>query len=81
MNRSFLQMLSGALGLIAAFAAISIPLLSFSMSSGEAGPVHAGPLAATVLALTFAATAYGLLRFSLSHGPAHSLARQGSSLR
>lgn len=70
MNRGSLQMFSGAAGLIAIFAAISLPLLAWPAAT----PGHSLSLLASrttvtvaVLAIALAALALMLLRFSLSH--------------
>ncbi len=81
MNRNFLQMLSGALGLLATFGAVSIPLLLLSgVGDSNGSPVYHASAEVTVLA--GAATAllvyagYRLLRFSLSQEHQEYFSRQ-----
>ncbi len=74
MTRSFLRMLSGAAGLLAAFTAISLPLLVMSDSAAEAGwtgvslrSLTAGTFTLLGIRILLAIAAWLLLRFSLSH--------------
>jgi len=69
MSRGSLQMFSGAAGLIAAFAAISLPLLAFPEAA--AGSLHRmisrDVIAILALTVALATLACTLLRFSLLH--------------
>lgn len=64
MNRSFLRMLSGAAGLLAAFTAISLPLL---VSGSSSHSLAAGTLTLLGVRLALGTAACFLLWFSLSH--------------
>lgn len=82
MTRSFLRMLSGAAGLIAAFTAISLPLLMLSDAASEDGwtgvslrSLTAGTFALLGVRISLAVAACFLLRFSLSHGETERLLR------
>jgi hypothetical protein len=69
-SRASLQMVSGAAGLIAIFAAISLPLLALpGAAASRSLPLLASRTTITVMVLTIAlaAVASMLLRFSLSH--------------
>jgi hypothetical protein len=69
MTRSFLRMLSGAAGLLAAFTAIALPLLVISDSASEDGWTSLATGTVTLLGVrvSLAIAALLLLRFSLSH--------------
>jgi hypothetical protein len=70
MNRGSLQMFSGAAGLIAAFAAISLPMLAWPAATpGYSFSLLASHTMVTVVVLTIAlaTVALMLLRFSLSN--------------
>lgn len=70
MNRGSLQMFSGAAGLIAIFAAISLPLLAWPAAArNDSLTLLASHTTVTVVVLTIALAtlALMLLRFSLSH--------------
>ena len=82
MNRSFLRMLSGAAGLLAAFTAISLPLLVLSDSASETGwtgvslrSLTAGTFTLLGVRISLAIAAWLLLRFSLSHAETERLLR------
>ena len=86
MNRNLLQMLSGALGLIAAFGAVSIPLLLLSgVGDASGSPVYRASAQGTVAALAatvlLAYAGYRLLRFSLSQEHQEFFSRHSSTLR
>lgn len=67
MNRTFLQMVSGAAGLIAAFTATALPLLFAKPFFTAAGFWKSGNIAFFLVRILLAAIAFFLLRFSLSH--------------
>jgi hypothetical protein len=68
-RRGSLQMFSGAAGLIAAFSAISLPLLAWTGAAAGSLPPLASRGTITILVLTFALASLAcmLLRFSLLH--------------
>lgn len=84
MTRSFLRMLSGAAGLLAAFTAISLPLLLLPESASGAvwTRLAAGTFTLLGVRISLAIAAWQMLRFSLSHAETdrllkfHSRARQ-----
>jgi hypothetical protein len=69
-SRASLQMFSGAAGLIAIFAAISLPLLAWpGAAASDSLPLLASrtSIAVVVLTIALATVASMLLRFSLAH--------------
>ena len=69
-SRASLQMFSGAAGLVAIFAAISLPLLTWpGAAASDSFPLLGSRTTTTVVVLTIAlaTVASMLLRFSLSH--------------
>jgi hypothetical protein len=73
MNRAFLQMISGAVGLIAAFTAAALPLLLSKPFFTAAGFWSAGNVRFLFVRILLAAVAFFLLRFSLSHEESNRL--------
>lgn len=67
MNRAFLQMMSGAAGLIAAFTATALPLLMSKPFVSATGFWTRGSFAFVLVRISLAVIALFLLRFSLSH--------------
>jgi hypothetical protein len=67
MNRAFLQMISGAAGLIAAFTATALPLLLSKPFFSASGFWSIGNVTFVSVRILLAAVAFILLRFSLSH--------------
>lgn len=67
MNRAFLQMISGAAGLIAAFTATALPLLLSKPFFTATGFWSAGNVRFFSVRILLAGIAFILLRFSLSH--------------
>ena len=78
MNRSFLRMLSGAAGLLAAFTAISLPLL---VSDSASRSLTAGTLTLLAVRILLGAAACCLLWFSLSHAETERLLKYHSQSR
>lgn len=75
MNRAFLQMISGAAGLIAAFTATALPLLLSKPFFPATDFWSFGNVAFLSLRALLAAIAFFLLRFSLSHEATNRLLR------
>lgn len=67
MNRAFLQMMSGAAGLIAAFTATALPLLLAKPFLFTTGFWSLGNVEFLSLRVLLGVIAFFLLRFSLSH--------------
>jgi hypothetical protein len=78
MNRAFLQMISGAAGLIAAFTATALPLLLARPFLAATGFWSLGNVAFLSFRVLLAAVAFFLLRFSLSHEETNRLLRYHS---
>ncbi|HKW75296.1 MAG TPA: hypothetical protein VJN64_07200 [Terriglobales bacterium] len=75
MNRAFLQMISGAAGLIAAFTATALPLLLSKPFFTATGFWNIGNVSFLSLRILLAACAFAFLRFSLSHEETNRLLR------
>ena len=75
MNRAFLQMMSGAAGLIAAFTATGLPLLLAKPFLPGAGFWSLGSLAFLSIRVLLVVVALFLLGFSLSHEETDRLIR------
>lgn len=78
MNRAFLQMMSGAAGLIAAFTATALPLLLAKPFLAAPGFWTLANVAFLSLRVVLAVVAFFLLRFSLSHEETNRLLRYHS---
>jgi hypothetical protein len=72
MTWSFLRMMSGGAGLLAAFTAISLPLL---LSDSASSSLAAGTFTLLAIRILLGAAACLLLWFSLSHAEAYRLLR------
>jgi hypothetical protein len=78
MTRSFLRMFSGAAGLLAAFTAISLPLLLFDSASRS---LFAGTFTLLAIRILLGAAACFLLWVSLSHAETDRLLKFHSPSR